>query len=168
MTDRAVPVLGSAAMGHTGSVALFTVLSACAHEDAERTSTVPAPAIHDDSRAGSDHEFVNAASAPVDANPDETGLATWYGSQFAGRRTANGERFDPGAMTAAHRKLPFGTWVEVRRPDTGRSVRVRVNDRGPWGDAHRVIDLSHAAAQRLGMLGEGKVRVELRVVRGPT
>jgi rare lipoprotein A len=71
-------------------------------------------------------------------------------------------------MTAAHRKLPFGTWVEVRRPDTGRSVRVRVNDRGPWGDARRVIDLSRAAAKELGMLGEGMMKVELRVVRGPT
>jgi rare lipoprotein A len=152
-------------------LALFVALAmlgACAHDDGERPFVAPATAIHDDSSSGSDRDFVKTASAPSDANPDEVGIATWYGSQFAGKRTADGERFDPGAMTAAHRKLPFGTWVEVRRPDTGRSVRVRVNDRGPWGDARRVIDLSRAAARELGILGEGTVRVELRVVRGPT
>jgi len=155
-------------MRRAKTMALLAILAACAHEDAERPFTAPAPAIRDDSRSGSDHDFVQAASAPRDANPDETGIATWYGSQFAGKKTASGERFDPDAMTAAHRKLPFGTWVEVRRPDTGRSVRVRVNDRGPWGDARRVIDLSRAAARQLDVMGEGKVRVELRVVRGPT
>jgi rare lipoprotein A len=149
-------------------VAIFASLTACAREDGERPFVAPAPAIHDDSRPGSDRDFVKTASAPSDANPDQVGIATWYGSQFAGRRTASGERFDPGAMTAAHRKLPFGTWVEVRRRDTGRSVRVRVNDRGPWGDDRRVIDLSRAAARELGILGEGKVQVELRVVHGPT
>ena len=99
--------------------------------------------------------------------PDEVGLATWYGQAFAGRKTASGERFDPGAMTAAHRKLPFGTWVEVRRADTGSRVRVRVTDRGPWGDARRIIDLSRAAADLIGLTRDGVARVELRVVRGP-
>jgi rare lipoprotein A len=70
-------------------------------------------------------------------------------------------------MTAAHRTLALGTWVEVRRPETGRAVIVRVNDRGPWGDASRVIDLSRAAADALGMTRDGVARVELRVVRGP-
>lgn len=97
----------------------------------------------------------------------QRGLATWYGQELAGHKTANGERFDPGAMTAAHRKLPFGTWVEVRRADTGRTVRVRINDRGPWGDARKVIDLSRRAAQELDMIREGAVSVEIRVVRGP-
>jgi rare lipoprotein A len=148
-------------------IALFAVLAACAHEG-DRPFVAPAAAIGDDSRSGSDRDFVKTAGAPSDANPDQVGIATWYGSQFAGKKTANGERFDPGAMTAAHRRLPFGTWVEVRRPDTGRSVRVRINDRGPWGDARRVIDLSRAAARELGILGEGMVHVELRVVHGPT
>jgi rare lipoprotein A len=147
---------------------LLAVLASCSHEPSDRPFVAPTPGTHDDSRSGSDRDFVKTASSPSDANPDEVGVATWYGSQFAGKKTANGERFDPGAMTAAHRKLPFGTWVEVRRPDTGRSVRVRVNDRGPWGDARRVIDLSRAAAKELGMLGEGMVKVELRVVHGPT
>jgi peptidoglycan lytic transglycosylase len=110
---------------------------------------------------------------PATANAGSTddggqiGLATWYGPGFAGRKTSNGERFDPRAMTAAHRKLPFGTWVEVRRLDTGRTVRVRINDRGPWGDARKIIDLSRRAAETLDMVKEGSVRVEIRVVRSP-
>jgi rare lipoprotein A len=80
---------------------------------------------------------------------------------------ANGERFDPGKMTAAHRTLPFGTWVEVRRVDQGDAVRVRVTDRGPFGHEDRIIDLSRAAAQRLGMVKAGVARVELRIVDGP-
>jgi rare lipoprotein A len=103
--------------------------------------------------------------APDDTK--QTGLATWYGSEFAGKPTANGERFDPNAMTAAHRKLKFGTWVEVRRVDTGRTVRVRINDRGPWGDSRKVIDLSRRAATDLDMIKEGAVKVEVRVVHGP-
>lgn len=98
---------------------------------------------------------------------DQVGLATWYGRKLAGRKTANGERFDPRAMTAAHRKLPFGTWVEVRRIDTGRVVRVRINDRGPWHDRATIIDLSERAAEQLDLIGAGRGRVELRVVTGP-
>jgi rare lipoprotein A len=97
----------------------------------------------------------------------QAGLATWYGQSFAGKKTSNGERFDPQAMTAAHRKLPFGTWVEVRRVETGSAVRVRINDRGPWGDPRRVIDLSQHAAELLGFSQVGFVKVELRVVDGP-
>jgi rare lipoprotein A len=97
----------------------------------------------------------------------ESGYASWYGAALAGRRTASGERFDPRKMTAAHRTLPFGTWVEVRRVDAADAVRVRITDRGPFGHEDRIIDLSRAAAQRLGMLKVGLVRVELRVVDGP-
>ena len=98
---------------------------------------------------------------------DQIGLATWYGDAFAGRKTANGERFDPKQLTAAHRTLPFGTWVEVRRIDTGRMVRVRINDRGPFGHADRVIDLSKKAAGDLDIVREGVAKVEIRVVDGP-
>lgn len=82
------------------------------------------------------------------------GLASWYGEKFQGRRTASGERFDMNALTAAHPSLPFGTRLTVRNPDNGREVMVRVNDRGPFaGD--RIIDLSRAAAQTLGLLEAG-------------
>jgi rare lipoprotein A len=97
----------------------------------------------------------------------QVGYATWYGRRFAGRRTANGERFDPDKMTAAHRTLAFGTWVEVKRLDTGRSVRVRITDRGPFGHDDRIIDLSREAAQRLDLLKDGLTRVEVREVPGP-
>jgi rare lipoprotein A len=108
------------------------------------------------------------ASVPGGRRPGvQVGQATWYGARLAGHRTASGERFDPGRMTAAHRTLPFGTWVEVRRVDTGQSVRVRVTDRGPFGHEDRIIDLSRAAAQRLGMLRAGVAEVEVRVVEGP-
>jgi len=101
------------------------------------------------------------------AAPSEVGLASWYGRAFAGKPTASGERFDPARYTAAHKKLPFGTWVEVRRIDTGRSVRVRINDRGPNGRAaHRIIDLSQRAAEELDMVRAGVVRVEVRVLGG--
>lgn len=109
------------------------------------------------------------AHAPPSA-PDQVGIASWYGRAFAGKPTASGERFDPRSLTAAHRKLPFGTWVEVRRVDTGRSVRVRINDRGPNGRAKakgRIIDLSERAAEQLDMIRAGVARVELRVVGAP-
>lgn len=97
----------------------------------------------------------------------QVGLASWYGKAFAGRKTANGERFDPSKRTAAHRTLPFGTWVEVRRVDTGRSVRVRITDRGPYAGEGRIIDVSKRAAEDLDMVRTGVTRVELRIVDGP-
>lgn len=96
----------------------------------------------------------------------QTGFASWYGPGFQGRRTASGERFDMNALTAAHRSLPFGTLVQVRANRTGNTVVVRINDRGP-GKAERVIDLSKAAAQALGMLEQGVEQVELRQIRSP-
>jgi rare lipoprotein A len=97
----------------------------------------------------------------------QVGFATWYGGRLAGHKTANGERFDPSQMTAAHRTLPFGTWVEVRRVGTGEMVRVRINDRGPFGHEDRVIDLSRGAAERIGLVRSGLAKVEVRVVPGP-
>lgn len=111
-------------------------------------------------------DLSKGARAP-DNTPYQTGQATWYGEQFAGKKTASGERFDPSERTAAHRSLPFGTWVEVRRIDTGRMARVRINDRGPFGDPKRIIDVSRRSAEELDLIREGVVPVELRVVSGP-
>jgi rare lipoprotein A len=91
-------------------------------------------------------------------------LASWYGRGFQGRPTASGEPFDMHGLTAAHRTLPFGTPVEVRNPRNGRSVVVRINDRGPH-TRRRDIDLSYAAARELGIAGRGTARVDLRVLR---
>ena len=97
---------------------------------------------------------------PPSRESDQQGKASWYGEQFHGRKTASGERFDLNEFTAAHRSLPFGTRVCVRSSVTGKSVVVRINDRGPFAPG-RIIDLSKAAAQELGMLGLGIKPVEL-------
>lgn len=89
--------------------------------------------------------------------------ASWYGPGFEGNLTANQEIFDPGAMTCAHRSLPFGSIVEMENPENGASVRVRVNDRGPF-IAGREFDLSHAAAVELGFESKGLARLRFRVL----
>ncbi len=93
----------------------------------------------------------------------QRGLASWYGMKFHGRRTSSGERYDMYAMTAAHKTLPLPTWVRVTNLENGRSVVVKVNDRGPFHDG-RIIDLSYAAAAKLGMLGRGTAPVEIVVL----
>ena len=93
----------------------------------------------------------------------ERGLASWYGPGFHGNQAADGSIFNMHEMTAAHRTLPFDTVVEVRNRDNGKQVRVRITDRGPFVRG-RIIDLSHEAASRLGMLGPGVARVGIRVV----
>jgi len=92
----------------------------------------------------------------------ESGLASYYGDEFQGRRTASGQPYDGRRLTCAHRSHPFGAWLEVTNLDNGRKVRVMVNDRGPFVKG-RVVDLSREAARQLGMIGRGLVRV--RVVR---
>ena len=92
-----------------------------------------------------------------------SGAASYYGKRFHGRRTANGERFNMNAMTAAHKSLPFGTKVRVTNRRNGKSVVVRINDRGPYHGG-RIIDLSRAAAARIGMLKTGTASVKLDVL----
>lgn len=125
-------------------------------------------ALRSSTATADDLAFAKSADSPVDAQAQQTGLATWYGDRLAGNKTASGEIFDPRRMTAAHRTLKLGTWIEVRRVDTGSTVRVRINDRGPFGkERTRIIDLSRGAAEKIGMVRDGVVRVELRVVPGP-
>lgn len=93
----------------------------------------------------------------------EKGIASWYGKKFHGRKTSSGEKYDMYAMTAAHKTLPLPTYVRVTNLSNGRSVVVRVNDRGPF-HSNRIIDLSYAAAQKLDMLRSGTALVEVRTV----
>ena len=93
----------------------------------------------------------------------QVGLASYYSSSHQGLRTASGEAFDTHELTAAHRTLPFGTRVRVTNLENGRAVVVRINDRGPW-KKKRVIDVSYAAARKLGMIGSGTARVRLDLV----
>jgi len=92
-----------------------------------------------------------------------SGHASYYGARFAGRLTANGERFNPNRLTAAHRTLPFGSKVKVTNRRNGKSVVVRINDRGPYAKG-RVIDLSKAAARRIGLVHQGHGPVELALL----
>lgn len=112
------------------------------------------------------HHHRRRVSAPgmgVYAQDGMEGLASWYGHPYHGRPTADGEIYNMYAMTAAHRTLPFGTWVRVHDLDNGRSVDVRINDRGPFIPG-RVIDLSYAAAEALGVVGPGSAHVRLEIL----
>jgi rare lipoprotein A len=107
--------------------------------------------------------LIGCATAPApttESGGGEVGVASYYADRLHGRQTASGERYDRNAYTAAHRRLPFGTLVQVTRIDNGETVKVRINDRGPFVKG-RVIDLSYAAAKRLGMLRQGVVRVKV-------
>jgi len=97
------------------------------------------------------------------ARPSRVGMASWYGPGFYGGRTANGERFRPGTLTAAHRTLPFGTLVRVTNLYNGRSAVVRINDRGPFHGG-RIIDLAKGAAAQLGVTSSGTAQVKLEVI----
>lgn len=110
--------------------------------------------------------LVGACASTPKAKPGEElkGLASWYGQEYAGRTTANGEIFDPMKLTAAHRTLPFGTLVDVRNPKNERSVAVRINDRGPFV-GNRIIDLSYAAALQIALVEAGVGPVELTVLK---
>ncbi len=97
----------------------------------------------------------------------ETGLASWYGHPYHGRAAANGEIYDMEKFTAAHRTLPFGTVVRVTNLGNGKSVDVRIIDRGPFV-AGRIIDLSHAAAKTIEMIGPGVAQVRLDIIAAPS
>jgi rare lipoprotein A len=103
------------------------------------------------------------AGTPVEVGHTESGFASWYGHPYHGRAAANGEIYDMEKMTAAHRTLPFNTWVRVYDLDNSRTTEVRIIDRGPFVDG-RIIDLSHAAAREIEMIGPGTARVRIEVI----
>ena len=125
---------------------IAVVLSGCAHK--RHAQRIPPP------------------PSGVRVGYSETGVASWYGHPYHGRRAADGEIYDMEQLTAAHRTLPFNTWVKVSNLDNHRAVEVRIIDRGPFVDG-RVIDLSHAAAKAIQMIGPGTARVRLEVTRLP-
>ena len=112
------------------------------------------------------HAAPRPKAQPEPTGRVETGYASYYGDEFEGRRTANGERYDGDELTAAHRTLPFGTMIRVTHVANGRAVTCRVNDRGPHRKG-RIVDLSHRAAEALGMLREGVCKVKLEVLERP-
>ncbi|MBO9603212.1 MAG: septal ring lytic transglycosylase RlpA family protein [Novosphingobium sp.] len=170
-------LLGAAGASVPGSTAQAEIQAPPANAPA--SPLVPAPV----QSTGFDQAFaayatVPAASPLTDSTPDASadgprfedpgtpiagGTASYYGNQFAGHRTASGERFDPAGFTAAHRSLPFGSKVRVTNARTGASVVVTINDRGPFS-RNRVIDVSQAAARQLGLIGPGSGKVSLAVL----
>jgi rare lipoprotein A len=125
-------------------LAVLVALAGCAHK--KRTSAPPA--------------------IPVKIGHTETGIASWYGHPYDGRPSASGEIYNMDAMVAAHRTMPFGTWVRVYNLNNDKTVEVRIIDRGPFVHG-RIIDLSHAAAEAIGMIGPGTARVRLVVIQPP-
>jgi len=127
--------------GFVAVLALVAISASCSHHHA-RAILPPAPAV---------------------AGTSETGIASWYGIPYHGRQTSSGEIYDMYGLTAAHRNLPFQTWVEVENLTNGKRVDVRINDRGPFV-RDRIIDLSQTAAREIEMLGPGTARVRLTVI----
>ena len=123
----------------------------------------PAPAPKPEPKKTS--KRVGGGGAPPIRDGVQEGLATWYGGKHHGGPTASGERFDKNAMTAAHLKLPMNTRVRVTNKKNGRSVEVRINDRGPYGNKKRIIDVSEEAARRLDMIEAGVVPVRVEVLK---
>lgn len=113
-------------------------------------------------------QLPRAPHQPVVVKPGQTeeGVASWYGHPYHGRAAADGEIYDMEKMTAAHRTLPFNTWVRVYDLDNSKTTEVRIIDRGPFVGG-RIIDLSHAAARELEMIGPGVARVRIEVIRTP-
>jgi rare lipoprotein A len=151
------------------AVALGLGLSASAPAQPVTHAAVPIlPILLDDNALIDDsiQPAVDPANSPAVAVYESVGQgeASYYGAELAGHRTASGERFDPSELTAAHRTLPLGAKLRVTNLANGKSVIVRINDRGP-GPRSRVLDVSLAAAKQIAMIRSGKAQVKLELVR---
>ena len=158
-----------------GALASFLALAGCARRNP--VAQVPAPTpIPPAPNAPIPPRYPNAPASgpppPAERQPAipgqyvEDGIASWYGPQFNGHRTSDGEVYDMHQFTAAHRTLPFGTLLRVTNLSNGLQTEVRVNDRGPFV-ANRIIDLSLSAAKAIQMVGTGTAQVRLEVISGP-
>lgn len=149
------PVRRAAAIG----AGLFLGVALSLHSFHLRRVVVSPPAMNSAASASA----VSAKSAKTQTGWHQIGLASWYGPQFQGKETADGETFNMHDLTCAHRSLPLGTWVKVTNLHTHRWIVVRINDRGPVPDT-RIADLSSEAARMLGMHARGVARVRLDVI----
>lgn len=192
--DAVLPRSARNQLAIIGLSTLLALLAACstAPKSSLPTPTPPPPRAEPEVRDGPPEESIDIAAVPDAAprheprskygNPSsyvefgeryrvldhsqgfvQRGLASWYGTKFHGKRTSSGEPYDMFGMTAAHKTLPLPTYVEVTNLDNGRAVVVKVNDRGPFVKG-RIIDLSHTAARKLGIIGSGTGRVEIRAI----
>src|ERR1700722_10807864 len=137
------------------ALAMALLISACSHK--KRAKNVPPPPPPDATRR---------STTPATVGTTESGIASWYGHPYHGRRAADGEIYDMETLVAAHRTLPFNTWVRVYDLDNNKTVEVRIIDRGPFVDG-RIIDLSHAAANAIDMVVPGTANVRMEVIAVP-
>ncbi len=140
-------------------------LAGCAHRKHNRAVVLPPP-VTPSKRAHPGGKRPARAPAELEPGWTETGLASWYGHPYHGRPAANGEIYDMEKLTAAHRTLPFDTWVHVVNITNKKAVDVRITDRGPFIDG-RVIDLSHAAARAIDLIGPGVAPVRIELIQAP-
>lgn len=146
---------------HLAALALLALLAACA---GRTPAPPPAETTHGTYKLGQPYQIDGTWYYPaVDFGYDETGIASWYGQDFHGKYTANGEIFDLNALSAAHRTLPMPSVVRVINLENGRSIELRVNDRGPYARG-RIIDVSRRAAQLLGFEGQGTAKVRVTIL----
>ncbi|MCU1293019.1 MAG: rare lipoprotein [Bryobacterales bacterium] len=144
-------------------LALLTLASGCGRRHHRRASNIPSAPV----RRGSGNARTPAAQPPAVApGYVEEGIASWYGPPFNGRAAADGEIYDMETLVAAHRLLPFNTWLRVTNLANNKSVKVRVIDRGPFVD-NRILDLSKAAARDIDLLGPGIGKIRLEVIAAP-
>jgi peptidoglycan lytic transglycosylase len=151
-----------------GLCAAALALAGCGVFSGKGESNTPAPNQNGYYKVGNPYQIDGAWYYPsVDWNYDQTGTASWYGPDFHGKYTANGEIFDMNALTAAHRTLPMPSIVQVTNLENGRSIQLRINDRGPYAK-NRIIDVSRRAAQLLGFENTGTAQVEVKLLRQET
>ena len=155
-----VPAIAESSLAATSNDVVATAVSS-----PEPQGTTPAVAIREvDVKQAPPTRIAPAPKPAPRVLHSSKGEASWYGPGFFGNRTANGEVFRPGTLTAAHRTLPFGTKVRVTNLWNGRTAVVRINDRGPF-HGNRVIDIAHGAAQSLGLTASGVAQVRLEVLQ---
>lgn len=148
--------------------ALAFALAACGSHGGGSANNIAAPNANGFYKIGQPYQIDGKWYYPaVNWSYNETGIASWYGPDFDGKYTANGERFDMNALTAAHRTLPMPSIVEVTNLDNGRSIQLRVNDRGPYA-RDRILDVSRRAAQMLGFENSGTAHVRVQLLQQPT
>jgi rare lipoprotein A len=158
---------GCSSLIGVAAIALCLILSGCATSRPAGPTPQPTakPATRPEAKPDKREPTPEAKPAPGPSG-GQTGEASWYGEPHHGRTTASGEIYDMNQLTAAHRTLPLGTRVLVTNLKNGRSVEVRINDRGPSVDG-RIIDLSFAAAKELGAVPSGTIPVRIRVIAQP-
>jgi len=147
-------------------LAVLLLAAACAEKQFPAASSSVSPSVPPAAPAAEARSAQTRTASAQTVNYQETGIASWYGREFQGRKTASGEIFDMNALSAAHRTLPLGTVIRVTNLENLKSIKLTVNDRGPFS-GNRVLDLSYGAARELGFIAQGTARVRIEALEQP-